>query len=90
VDVFGRTGGEEFAALLPGAGPEAARAVAERLRGSFEAARWGALPDERRVTASFGVAPVDARSEPLRQALERSDRALYAAKRGGRNRVCVG
>jgi diguanylate cyclase (GGDEF)-like protein len=87
VDVFGRLGGEEFAVLLPAADLEAARLFAERLRGAFEDVEWGAVVGARRVTASFGVAAVRDADPSFAPALERADRALYEAKRAGRN--CV-
>jgi diguanylate cyclase (GGDEF)-like protein len=81
-DVVARYGGEEFAVLLPAASAEAAAAVAERLREAIEQT----CP----VTASFGVAAVvPVRGDDPRELIARSDRALYAAKRAGRNRVCV-
>ena len=92
MDRLGRLGGEEFCALLPLAAPsdvDAARAVAERLRGRLEAQPllWQGTPLP--LTASFGVAlPVvgDAQGEV---ALARADAELYRAKAEGRNCVCV-
>ncbi|HEX7150894.1 MAG TPA: diguanylate cyclase [Thermoanaerobaculia bacterium] len=76
-DVVARWGGEEFAVLLPNASEEEALVVAERLRVGVE---------PQGVTASFGVATsIDAAD--AQQLVERADRALYAAKRAGRNRV---
>ncbi|WP_168015667.1 GGDEF domain-containing protein [Halomonas salinarum] len=81
-----RTGGEEFIAILPGTAQEAALACAERLREAIEAL---AVPHtDQVVTISAGVAcsvfehPLDAA-----QLIEAADRALYAAKESGRNRV---
>jgi len=92
-DVVARYGGEELGVLLPNTGRVGALILAERLRVAVEEilhldARGFAF----QVTASLGVAVVDA-SEPAltaRAMINRSDRALYAAKRGGRNRVVVG
>jgi len=67
--------------VLPGADLAAAEEIAERLR----AAVAGAVP----VTMSFGVAVADGRGFDLDTVLESADRALYAAKRGGRDRVCL-
>ena len=82
-DVLARIGGEEFVALLPGDGVVDARAFAERVRVSLEAEDDPALP---RLTISAGVTAVIAPDllEPL---LRNADRALYAAKLGGRNRT---
>lgn len=79
-DLLGRYGGEEFAVLLPATPRSQAMEVAERIRLS--------VADLNTVTISVGVAAVrvtgDTALEPL---MERADRALYAAKRTGRNRV---
>jgi diguanylate cyclase (GGDEF)-like protein len=88
IDVFGRFGGEEFLLILPGASLEGARAAAERVRRSIEAARFGAL-GERAVTVTVGVAE-HGKGEEIAALLARADRALYAGKAGGRNRVVTG
>ena len=88
-DLFARIGGEELVVLMPETGPDAAGLVAERLRAAIEAASF-ALPDHRvGVTASIGLAVTKEPPEPLADLLERADRALYAAKSAGRNRVEV-
>ncbi|HEX9985449.1 MAG TPA: diguanylate cyclase [Thermoanaerobaculia bacterium] len=76
-DVIARWGGEEFALLLPNTSEEIAVAIAERLRAGIEPLG---------VTASFGVATSGTDVNP-QELVERADRALYAAKRAGRNRV---
>jgi len=87
-DLFARIGGEELVVLMPETGPEAARVVAERLRQAIEAARFALAGDrEVSVTASIGLAVTQEPPEPLADLLERADRALYAAKGAGRNRV---
>ncbi|WP_323141257.1 sensor domain-containing diguanylate cyclase [Massilia phyllosphaerae] len=87
VDVVARIGGEEFAVLLPSSTLAGAAAVAERLRQvvqaqvvAFEGASIG-------VTVSAGVAASDGVDLDLETLMKRADRALYAAKAGGRNRV---
>lgn len=86
VDVACRYGGEEFAILLPGADMPEATAVAERLRRGIEELQ---VPGSGlQLTASLGVAVAGSGRAPAGEAmLERADRAMYAAKRAGRNRV---
>jgi diguanylate cyclase (GGDEF)-like protein len=85
VDTAARYGGEEFAIILPQAGPEGALVVAERLRARIEKTE---VPGVGCIRASLGVAtfPLDASSREL--LVTTADRALYQAKRTGRNRVC--
>jgi diguanylate cyclase len=88
VDPLGRFGGEEFLVVLPGTPMNHARACAERLRSSV--AGMNVLPDlEARVTISIGLAEC-LPGESADALLNRADRALYRAKREGRNRVAVG
>jgi diguanylate cyclase (GGDEF)-like protein len=82
-DLVFRTGGEEFAVLLPDSSPCAAMEVAEALRARIESSP---LLPERRVTVSAGVA-VRCRHESAANWTRRCDRALYAAKQAGRNGV---
>ena len=88
VDVFGRFGGEEFLLVLPGTDIEGARLVAERVRAAVEAAQFPGMPAGRRVTVTLGVAE-RAPGEDTKSLLNRADRALYAGKGAGRNRVEV-
>jgi diguanylate cyclase (GGDEF)-like protein len=83
-DFAARFGGEEFLLLLPDTDRDAAVVVAEKLRSEIEHAE---LLGVGAISASFGLAvlPTDA-SEP-EALLRKADRALYAAKEGGRNRV---
>ncbi|MEV6350814.1 GGDEF domain-containing protein [Actinoplanes sp. NPDC051851] len=86
-DVLARYGGEEFAVLLPAAGEETARQVAERVRRGVAATPIEVGDGHAvRVTVSVGVAGMPA--EPTIDALVlAADRALYAAKNAGRNQV---
>ncbi len=82
-----RLGGEEFVLLLRNAGRADAQSVAERVRQSVESYRWEALAPGLAVTVSAGIAAgAGADGSAL---LAEADRALYRAKRGGRNRVAV-
>ena len=82
-DVAARFGGEEFAILLPQTtGPEAV-AIAERIRINLENADLGM----RKVTASIGIASCSAALCSSDTLIEAADKALYAAKHEGRNRV---
>jgi diguanylate cyclase (GGDEF)-like protein len=83
-DVAARYGGEEFALLLPNTALEQAVQVAERLRQQIRAIENPHAP----VSASFGVATYRRGTPPATLVYE-ADAALYRAKRGGRDRVCV-
>ena len=86
-DYVGRLGGEEFAVIMPGADAAAACGVGERLRRRIMNTWLPTQAGDMRLTVSIGVAtlmPQDARIEDL---LHASDRALYAAKTAGRNRL---
>lgn len=86
-DIVARVGGEELMVLMRGADMHAAVRHAEELRRKIEKARFDNSP-ELKVTASFGVA--SSRSSTDAKTLRESvDKALYAAKQGGRNKVAV-
>ena len=85
-DVLGRIGGEEFAILLPMTDAAAAAETAQRLASALRARPVTRGPLSVTVTASFGVAAVDP-DRPFEAARLRADRALYEAKRLGRDRV---
>ena len=86
--IVGRLGGEEFGVFLPDTNAAAARLLAESLRLTFAALNIPEVPLHRRCTASFGVAERIA-EESLSDLRRRSDAALYAAKRDGRDRVAI-
>lgn len=98
-DTIARYGGEEFVALLPQAGAQHAREIAERIRASIEARPVPGLTGSAEplgVTISIGLAMLGADTTSLEQSeqaarlVAAADKALYDAKSGGRNRVVGG
>ncbi len=85
-DIAARWGGEEFLLLLDGCDAAEAARIAEDLRRSISAAPMAAGSLSVPVTVSFGVGQHTG-EESMEQLIGRVDAALYAAKRGGRNRV---
>ena len=87
-DVVCRTGGEEFAILMPDTSIDIAFRVAERVRGVIENDVFALRPDQPglRVTTSIGLAERRSDIEPSKL-LRRADEALYQSKDAGRNRV---
>ena len=88
-DTLGRLGGEEFVILMPTADLRQTCATAERLREAVAALRLQTPKGVVGVTASFGCAHLDSCSPDFASVLARADAALYAAKRGGRDRVAT-
>ena len=88
--VLARRGGEEFAALLPGADHGEAHAFAERLRTFFENSAITSNGVSASITVSIGLAASGSYEGEMARLLESADAALYAAKRAGRNRVEAG
>ena len=91
VDLVARLGGEEFLVILPDTSAADARKVAERIRRDVR--RAGAVlpgPGAPSITVSAGVALASAgRAETTDALINRADRALYASKRSGRDRVSI-
>jgi len=83
-DIIGRYGGDEFTLILPNTGRAGAIAIAERIRRAIQAAAW----PNRAMTASLGVASLSASTQSGLALVTEADKALYEAKRAGRNRVC--
>jgi diguanylate cyclase (GGDEF)-like protein len=91
-DLVARYSGEEFVVVLPGADPQIARQVAERMLAALATADHDPQTGNVRVTASIGVAThtTKKRFATTLALLEAADHALYTAKLCGRNRVeCV-
>jgi diguanylate cyclase (GGDEF)-like protein len=87
-DTCVRYGGEELVAVLPNCDLESAVRTADRLRREIRDHAWDSYGEELAVTASMGVATARP-GESCADWLKRADTALYAAKNGGRDRVCA-
>ena len=83
-----RMGGDEFAILLPGTAASQGQLIAQRVLDKVVSRPFQDNGSSFSVTASFGVAEVGA-ADPgtLETLMDRADKAVYAAKRSGRNRV---
>jgi diguanylate cyclase (GGDEF)-like protein len=89
-DIMGRLGGEEFGAILFGAGEGTAVGTAERIRRALMVATAEIGGEHVDATVSVGVAVLPADGvEDVSELLSRADNALYLAKKRGRNRVEV-
>jgi diguanylate cyclase (GGDEF)-like protein len=86
-DFAGRFGGEEFLVLLPDTGSQGAQQFGERLRQTIASIEITGF--DRGITASLGIAELLELGGTPRGLLREADRALYAAKAGGRDRVVV-
>lgn len=87
-DVLGRWGGEEFLVVFPDTAPEQARHPLERLQAELTRLAVSASVPGLRVSFSAGLA-LHVAHATLNHTLERTDAALYEAKRGGRNQVVL-
>ena len=87
--ILSRIGGEEFAVLLPGADEDEAAETAERLRRHLENSAVDVEGRKLVLKISAGVATVGPDTHNLATLLRAADRALYVAKRAGRNRVAT-
>jgi len=88
-DCLARLGGEEFAILMPETGLDEAGAAAERLRAAVERLHCQLQEGLVKPTVSIGVAIAEDADESLSSLMRRGDRAMYAAKAQGRNRVVI-
>ncbi|MDY7115583.1 diguanylate cyclase [Halomonas sp. SSL-5] len=86
-DLFARIGGEEFVVVLVDSRPEEAWSVLERLRQAVAAIELESEAEVVRFTVSLGLAVLVGEGS-LESGLAQADRALYRAKRSGRNRIC--
>lgn len=88
-DISGRYGGEEFAILLPDTDSQNAQQVAERIRFMCEKLTTSYEGIQIDFTVSLGIADFDSSYTNHMAWLDTADKALYSAKEGGRNRVCI-
>jgi two-component system, cell cycle response regulator len=88
-EVFARYGGEEFAVVLPETSLDGARILAETLRQKVDEHEFVFQSDSIRATISVGAAVLVEGDRTAADLLKRADERLYAAKNGGRNRVCA-
>jgi len=89
-DAIARVGGEEFAILLPSTDLDAAQLIAEKIRVSIDTSsiegEWDGLIEPK---ISVGVSTITPEDKEFYALYNRADKALYLAKKGGRNRVCI-
>ena len=90
-DLLGRYGGEEFVALLPDIAPKQAFQIAERIRLAIsnkqkQNNQWN---NENPITASIGIAALSKEINSLNKLLDEADKAMYKAKRSGKNRTAL-
>lgn len=86
-DIFGRLGGEEFAAVLAQTDAQGARLTAERLRATLEEMIVDTEEGPIRITVSIGLTAAEAGDSSIEEIMKRADMALYEAKAKGRNTV---
>ena len=87
-DFLARIGGEEFAAILPDATIEQARAIAERMREKIQESSNENIDNNSQITVSIGLASIRDVRESFDGLLHAADMAMYQAKANGRNQVC--
>ena len=88
-DTVGRYGGEEFVVILPHATVDEAAVVAERIRRHVESLGADVTVPVEALSASLGVAQMDASESIAANMVDQADQALYVAKESGRNQVIL-
>lgn len=89
-DLFGRIGGEEFAALFPGCEPALAEQIAERLQREVQRLGFSHEGSQFGVTVSQGLTSLRGDDLSLDALFARADAAMYRAKRQGKNQIVLG
>lgn len=93
VDIFGRMGGDEFAIAMPETDSKSAWVLAERLMELINRLTIRHEGEETGITVSIGLASCtieESSQESIHTLLNRADKALYQAKRNGRNQIFIG
>jgi diguanylate cyclase (GGDEF)-like protein len=89
-DTVARYGGEEFILILPGARLEESFVIAERIRRLVENTLFEVGKAQLNLTVSMGISNFPSHQAKSKEELTKmADQALYDAKRGGRNKVCI-
>ncbi len=88
-NIWGRLGGDEFVLVLPDLPCDQARHIAEQLRSGFDGESFPRLKEAPNYTISIGITEAQPRDKCFDDVLKRADKALYRAKRNGRNRTEV-
>ncbi len=87
-DISCRYGGEEFLVIMPGATLQKGLERAEQIRKSFCASRYHFMDYQLKATLSLGVAHYPEHGQTWEELIHAADRAMYASKAAGKNRVC--
>jgi diguanylate cyclase (GGDEF)-like protein len=89
-DTVSRYGGEEFILILPEAGLDESFVIAERIRRLVEKSPFEVGKAQVNLTLSMGISNFPShRAKSKEELVKMADQALYDAKRGGRNKVCI-
>ena len=88
IDLASRYGGEELSILLPETARKGALLVAERIRERIGGNAFKAYDEELRLTVSIGISIFPGDAKNTKELIEHADKALYTAKRSGKNLVC--
>lgn len=88
-DLFGRIGGEEFAAIFPGCAPDMARQIAERLQREIQRLSFQHDGITFGISASQGLTNLGEADQSLEALYGRADAAMYQAKRQGKNQIVL-
>jgi len=91
IDLAGRWGGEEFIILLPDTTSEQALEIIDRIRVNIEQIPFSCASSDQafNITVSFGISDSSLAGIPLKEIINKADKALYQAKENGRNQVVI-